>query len=156
MSAPMPRQKGDARAFERPDDEVVRRLTERGLNADLMRVGQLFHLIQTTPADDPDLCFFHIPHPGLLILSRFDTPHLSTLSAAYAGDAVTIQSGDVDDEVRRRADWEFQRRVLQLAFHFLIDRLSFGRIRISGINVDMASVNLFLRLLFLIGRRFWV
>src|SRR5262245_48146042 len=103
------------------------------------------------------ICAFSIsPHHGLLILSRFDTSHLSTLSAAYAGDAVTIQAGDVDDEVRWRVDWEFQRRVFQRAFHFLIDRLSFELLRISGVNVDMASMNLFLRLLFLIGRRFRV
>src|SRR5262245_7955366 len=38
VSAAMPRQKGDASAFESPDDEVVRRFTEWGLNADLMRV----------------------------------------------------------------------------------------------------------------------
>src|SRR5262249_40617627 len=61
MPAPMPRQKGDTRAFERPDDEVVRRHAEWSLNSDLMRVGQSLHPIQTTAADDPNLRFFHYP-----------------------------------------------------------------------------------------------
>src|SRR5215475_10347663 len=40
MAAPVPRQEGYARAFERPYNEVIRRFAEWGLYADLFYVGQ--------------------------------------------------------------------------------------------------------------------
>src|SRR5262249_39454437 len=73
MAAPVPRQEGDARAFERPENEVVRRFAERSLDADLTHVGQTVHLIQTTAANDSNLRLFHyFFSPGLI--SRIEPP----------------------------------------------------------------------------------
>src|SRR5215471_5163983 len=73
MAAPVPRQEGDARAFERSQNEVVRRFAERGLDADLPHVCQTVHLIQTAAANDSNLrLFHHFFSPGLI--SRIEPP----------------------------------------------------------------------------------
>src|SRR5215510_16028362 len=67
MAAPVSRQECDAGAFERPENEVVRRFAEWGLDADLPHVGQTVHLIQTTAANDSNLRLFHyFFSPGLI------------------------------------------------------------------------------------------
>src|SRR5215813_1455249 len=101
------------------------------------------------------ICAFSIIHSRLLILLRIDSAHLSARSAADPGDAVTIQSRDIDDEVGGRIDRIFQCRVFQRAFHFLLKRLNFELFGLPGVYEDMAGVNLFPKFLFRIGRRFW-
>src|SRR5262245_52694298 len=73
MAAPVSRQEGDARAFERPENEVVRRFAVWGLDADLTHFGQTVHLIQAAAANDSNLRLFHyFFSPGLS--SRIEPP----------------------------------------------------------------------------------
>ncbi len=55
MSTSVSRQKCDALAFERSDDERVGRISERGSDFDFLNIGQLGHLIKPAAADDPHL-----------------------------------------------------------------------------------------------------
>src|SRR5262245_1771042 len=153
MPAPVPRQKGDANALERPDDEVVRRFAERGFDADLSNVSQPIHLVQTAAANDSDLRFFHIRHSRLFVSLRIDVARASALSAAEAGDAVAIQTGDVEDEVLRRNDRELQSQVFMRALHFLLKLLRLVVFKSSGVNQDVAGVNLFAGFLLRLRRR---
>src|SRR5262245_6657683 len=103
MAAPVSRQEGDARAFERPENEVVRRFAERSLDADLTHVGQTVHLIQTTAANDSNLSLFHYFFSPRLI-SRIATPctprapgrplrsNPATLTMKYVGESTVYFS----------------------------------------------------------------
>ncbi len=58
MAAPVARQKGHARAVERPRDDGVGWIAERRLDFDLDHVGQRFHVIHAAAADDGQVDWF--------------------------------------------------------------------------------------------------
>ncbi len=54
MSSAMSRQERDTLAAQRADDVRSRRIAKRSLDAALLAIGELRHVVQSTAADDAD------------------------------------------------------------------------------------------------------